>query len=848
MIPSFKYQSITLSKSQFPTSEVAKRWCEEKGFDLSRCHESDDCCVFTQANRERFDEMTLQTIEISPGVTAIIGQMYSEEIYETLKKTGEVKVADLSYLQDKMQPECIMASPCIEVNPVPCEPMPEPCEPVCAVIPVNPAIIAASPLRMPYYRQFFYLSSFPNLTDFKNWAFMQLPVCLQASHGGVLATISKIDGVVKMVFDGSSEDQFERFEDYGLREKFAAVPTDFVITGEFQIERDDKSLNQIEFARAMNKGLEEDDELEFYVNDIYNNGEDLMCEPLSKRLDCLANFMGYMPSDFVEMSATLKEVDNLVDLGTAIQDLMALGEDKFFVRQLSATAWDYGCNSVVKTLLSFYAKVIRKYVGYLGAFQYSLGMPLAESDKFEKYLDMNGVKYLDLGESLETSVELEVGDVCECYSDNIWYNEYGPSLYMTAVVSRKVGKNKLQMASDLLAYASTSMYFSPIRKELIDDAAVLYAAFGVRVADEDLGEEGSEDRCKSLALKSWNETWHKQLPKSGKGKFSFHYHAQNLDEDEVTEGLETILKNCSVHGDLRFTADKKTAWGVSLDDDCDKLLSLKPGEELPVIWKMPQDPAWMYVTKNGDEESESVAIPPASNGATFDEWAKVFLEDEGEYEVGFAKEGMVELFLKGKKLTGHFYCKAIQVDSLVKWVIQKADSDTPYLEKNSIADEYTAAKAAGEAWLYAAKPGVKPTFVDMKKDLPLELIQKFEVSEQRVKILKADDEKKIVYAVVLEPESLDAHEDIIAEDEIETSAHDYLSKWRIVGHNHKKKAKAEIVESFIAPIDFTWNGQAIKKGSWVVAIRIIDDQLWQDVKDEKLTGVSIGGLSLRKKV
>jgi superfamily II RNA helicase len=136
----------------------------------------------------------------------------------------------------------------------------------------------------------------------------------------------------------------------------------------------------------------------------------------------------------------------------------------------------------------------------------------------------------------------------------------------------------------------------------------------------------------------------------------------------------------------------------------------------------------------------------------------------------------------------------------------------------------------------------------MKKDLPLELIQKFEVSEQRVKILKADDEKKIVYAVVLEPESLDAHEDIIAEDEIEASAHDYLSKWRIVGHNHKKKAKAEIVESFIAPVSFTWNGQDIKKGSWVVAIRILDDQLWQDVKDEKLTGVSIGGLSLRKKV
>jgi uracil-DNA glycosylase family 4 len=112
-------------------------------------------------------------------------------------------------------------------------------------------------------------------------------------------------------------------------------------------------------------------------------------------------------------------------------------------------------------------------------------------------------------------------------------------------------------------------------------------------------------------------------------------------------------------------------------------------------------------------------------------------------------------------------------------------------------------------------------------------------------IIKADVEKQLVYGIVLEPGSVDAQNDTISAEEIERVAHVYLRDSRVVGESHKGKAGANVVESYIAPVDFTLGGQNVTKGTWIMVAKINDSKLWQDTKDKKLNGFSIGGFSRR---
>lgn len=113
--------------------------------------------------------------------------------------------------------------------------------------------------------------------------------------------------------------------------------------------------------------------------------------------------------------------------------------------------------------------------------------------------------------------------------------------------------------------------------------------------------------------------------------------------------------------------------------------------------------------------------------------------------------------------------------------------------------------------------------------------------------------KQVIYCVVLEPDSTDAHNDTMTPEDIEWTAHRYITKSRVVGSNHEKPIKASPVESYVAPMDLhfeegTFGPQVVKKGSWVIGIKIEDKGEWQKVLDGEYTGVSIGGFGLRADV
>lgn len=113
-------------------------------------------------------------------------------------------------------------------------------------------------------------------------------------------------------------------------------------------------------------------------------------------------------------------------------------------------------------------------------------------------------------------------------------------------------------------------------------------------------------------------------------------------------------------------------------------------------------------------------------------------------------------------------------------------------------------------------------------------------------IFKIDKEKRVVYGIVLEPEVVDSQGDIISAEAIERAAHRFLIESRVIGESHEYLAEAYPVESFIAPIDFEMGGQEVRKGTWILAVKVMDDELWQKVKDGEFTGFSVGGYATRR--
>lgn len=120
------------------------------------------------------------------------------------------------------------------------------------------------------------------------------------------------------------------------------------------------------------------------------------------------------------------------------------------------------------------------------------------------------------------------------------------------------------------------------------------------------------------------------------------------------------------------------------------------------------------------------------------------------------------------------------------------------------------------------------------------------------------EEERYVLGIVLEPNDgkrgapldPDAQTDIYSAADVREAAHTFMADFRNLGMMHKEfiNGAAAILESYIAPDDFTIGGTKIRKGTWLLAIRCIEDGLWQKVKSGELTGFSIGGSAIRSPV
>jgi DNA adenine methylase len=117
-----------------------------------------------------------------------------------------------------------------------------------------------------------------------------------------------------------------------------------------------------------------------------------------------------------------------------------------------------------------------------------------------------------------------------------------------------------------------------------------------------------------------------------------------------------------------------------------------------------------------------------------------------------------------------------------------------------------------------------------------------------IPVLKREDEKQIVTGIVLEPDEVDAQGDTIGPEPIERTAHNFLARYNRetqLGVMHKmfENQGIELVESWVSPHDFSIGTSVVKKGSWLMSVRVKSADLWKRIKQGEINGFSIGGIA-----
>lgn len=107
-------------------------------------------------------------------------------------------------------------------------------------------------------------------------------------------------------------------------------------------------------------------------------------------------------------------------------------------------------------------------------------------------------------------------------------------------------------------------------------------------------------------------------------------------------------------------------------------------------------------------------------------------------------------------------------------------------------------------------------------------------------IVRKDVDKQIVYGVVYAPGEVDAHGDIMSSEAIEMMAHKFMQLMvakgaAVIDQQHDNVPLAAYpVESYIETVE----GLDWPVGSWVLGVKIEDNEIWSRIKKGELNGYS----------
>lgn len=302
------------------------------------------------------------------------------------------------------------------------------------------------------------------------------------------------------------------------------------------------------------------------------------------------------------------------------------------------------------------------------------------------------------------------------------------------------------------------------------------------------------------------------------------------------------LHDINIHTDIRFARQGTVYWegGECLTPfnqfTSNGLLDMETSKVDPGYWEAlnlaPSDVGasngaiirgpleWMVAG-----QSEPLVLPPGAPGATLNHYGRLTLRGTFQWQAGIQDEEYKEFWLTGAGLTGRWVVSVYPNDRDSTWRIWVITKPRTQTMRSTVVPP--------------ALPEGTPT---EKKTLYVPIFK------------SANGEaKRLVTGVVLQPEVVDAQGEIYSEDVIEEAAYNFMMDYREKSgmkdmHRRTIKVKgrdadAAIVASWVTHEPTMINGTPIKKGSWLITVKVHDDTMWKKVQSGDYRGFSIGGLA-----
>jgi hypothetical protein len=135
----------------------------------------------------------------------------------------------------------------------------------------------------------------------------------------------------------------------------------------------------------------------------------------------------------------------------------------------------------------------------------------------------------------------------------------------------------------------------------------------------------------------------------------------------------------------------------------------------------------------------------------------------------------------------------------------------------------------------------------LKEPEVVEIEKPVEKQIRKVFVSKENRDQQIVSGVIYAPDELDSQQDMSTAEEIQKASYGFMENSQIIKIYHDgKQIKAKILESFISPTDYSvedisGSRQYIKKGSWIMTVKIYGKEVWNKIKEGELLGFSMAG-------
>lgn len=336
-------------------------------------------------------------------------------------------------------------------------------------------------------------------------------------------------------------------------------------------------------------------------------------------------------------------------------------------------------------------------------------------------------------------------------------------------------------------------------------------------------------------------------PKVSRGCATDNFHEYFLEKDKRLQGrllFRHVFTKDEEGGDPRLEAGRRSRnyWRGMLADDLVPHIvtskAVRKGYIGPQGWSLLPPQLKAVVPPNrryweADSEKERKAIRKALVQERF------FTRDNLKMVDGEIRKVVAKYYLYQPEIEANVGKREVEVDGETATAMPMPQPAPPTASQD-IQD-----RDAGQEENADLGDSMARRIVEAKKRVSLLKYYTVDKSED------GDEEERFCLGEVLVPDEFDAQNDAYTEHHVRKAAHFFMEFGHRLGLMHERTLsdnKIRILESYVAPVAMTIEGRDVKKGTWLLAARIVDDDLWQAVKDGRLTGWSIEGTAIAEEI